>query len=64
MALAQSCKNALACFVSNQIPQLFKGRIDQWGVNCKSFFPWLELHQRPKKFEFHKIKEINPLALG
>jgi hypothetical protein len=50
--------------VSNQIPQFLRGGIDQWGVNCDSSFPWLELHPRQQILELRKIKEVNPLALG
>ncbi len=32
-------KTHLHVFVNNQILQLLRGEIDQWGVNCDSCFP-------------------------
>jgi hypothetical protein len=43
---------------------MLEGRIDGWGVNCGSFFLWLELHQKQQIFELCKIEKIDLHVLG
>jgi hypothetical protein len=50
--------------VNSQIPQLLREEIDQWGVNCNSSFPWLNLHWRQQILELRKITEISLFELG
>jgi hypothetical protein len=41
--------------VDNQIFQLLKGGIDQWGVDHNNPFFFLELHQRQQILELRKL---------
>jgi hypothetical protein len=49
--------------VNNQILQLLRGGIDQWGVGCDNSFLWLELHRRQQILELHKIGGVNLFTL-
>jgi hypothetical protein len=60
MALASRVKTHRHVCVSNQIPQLLTGGIDQWGVDCNNSFSWFEL----QILELRKIREINSPLLG
>jgi hypothetical protein len=40
------------------------GGIDQWGIGRNTSFFWLELHEKHKILELHKIEKINPFILG
>jgi len=51
-------------FWVNNVPQLLKGGIDQWGVNRNSSFLWLEPCRRQQIIELHKTGKVKLFALG